>query len=100
MAKNGSTAPYQASLAGGLFGFLGRLFVTTPAYRGDGQPQPQPGGGVLGGVFGGGTPAYRPAPPEPPPVSEPATPAAPTEEDEPSACDGESGALTIVIARD
>lgn len=92
--------PTQPGLTGGVFGFLGRLFVTTPAYRGEGQPQPHARGGLLGGLFGGGTPVYRQAPPEPAPSGEPTPGSEPGEStagDDP-ACP--SGPLTIVIATD
>ncbi|MCA9675425.1 MAG: hypothetical protein KC464_10355 [Myxococcales bacterium] len=112
MANNGTTASYQAVTSGGLFGFLQRLFVATPTYRGDGQPPAQAGNGLLGGLFGGGTPVYRQAPaeaaPEPAPVStpsaestpEPAPETAPTERDVNPSCNGQSGHLTIVITPD
>ena len=97
MASNNSTARPAAS--GGIFGFLQRLFVATPAYRGEAQPQPHSsGGGLLAGLFGGGTPAYRQAPPVTEPVDESATYAASAGPDGPPSCS--SSALTIVITPD
>jgi hypothetical protein len=109
MAKNGSSTPYQPVQSGGILGFFQRLFVSTPAYRGDGQPQPR-SGGLFGGIFGG-QPAYKAAPPAPK--------QAPIPECDPASCDqlpdegetdsstehsgcapGQSAPLTIVIARD
>ena len=99
MAKNGSHAPYQPTDSGGLFGFLQRLFVATPTYRGDGQP-PSQRGGLLGGLFGGGTPTYRQAPPAPEPADEPAEDVAASATRQTASCNGQSGPLTIVIAPD
>lgn len=98
MATNSSTATRPAA-SGGIFGFLQRLFVATPTYRGDTQPQPYRGG-VLAGLFGGGTPVYRQAPPVSEPVDESATYAASTGPDVPPSCNGSSSALTIVITPD
>ena len=99
MATNSPTAT-RPTESGGIFGFLQRLFVATPAYRGDAQPQPHRGGGLLGGLFGGGTPVYRQAPPVTEPVDESATYAASAGTEEPPSCNGPSSALTIVITPD
>jgi hypothetical protein len=93
MADNVPKVPYQANHGGGIFGFFSRLFVATPTYRGDGQPPPRGGGGLLDRVLGG-TPAYRSAPPMP--VSD-----APTEPESPAEETCEShGPITIVITPD
>ncbi len=95
---NANRSPYQPVSAGvGLLSFVQRLFVATPAYRGDGQPRPG-GGGILGGFFSG-TPVYQTSPPLKP------SEAAQGESFDPKSDAGDvpdcdSGPLTIVIARD
>lgn len=86
-------SPYQPVSTGGVLGFVQRMFVATPAYRGAGQPAPA-GGGLLGGLFCA-TPAYKAAPPEPAPSADPAQAEEPATASE---CDDHR--LTIVIANE
>ena len=107
MANANRSNSYQPVQAGGLLGLFGRLFVSTPAYRGEGQPQPQPGPGVLGRLFGGAQPVYQTgsASPSGPDATsndvDEVDPSDPSTDSVPGVqpgCDGMP--LTIVIARD
>jgi hypothetical protein len=56
----GGTQPNSDNSVGGILGWLSGIFGSggnTPAYSGDGQPS----AGASGGMFGGGSPAYKPA---------------------------------------
>jgi hypothetical protein len=107
MATANRSNPYQPVPAGGSLDVFDRLFVSTPAYRGDGQPARESGGltAVIAGLFGSTQPVYRTAP------RDPAEPCAACDGDNVNSsdsCTDASGTtpgmgdapLTIVITRD
>ena len=62
-----STLIYKGSgqpavTGGGLFDSLSPVGGTSPAYAGSRQPSSVSSSGILSGLLGGGTPAYRSAP--------------------------------------
>ena len=105
MAITNRSSSYQPVASGGVFDFLGRLFVATPTYRGEAQPRPAPSAGLIARLLGLTAPAYKAAPPMPTP-DENAEPDTPSDTDSSTdsapgplpGCDGTP--LTIVIARD
>ena len=104
MATTNRSSSYQPVASGGVFDFLGRLFVATPTYRGEAQPRPAPSAGLIARLLGLTAPVYKAAPSAPMPV-ENAEPDAPSDSESstdsvPGALPGCDGTpLTIVIAR-
>jgi hypothetical protein len=103
MAIANRSNPYQPDPSGGVLDVFDRLFVSTPAYRGEGQP-PADGSGLrslFASLIGSSQPAYRTAASTPTQPDDDGTPSDSCTDSVPVTVTGGDGApLTIVIARD